>query len=147
MREDIYGGLKNALEHGDSLEKAIRSFINAGYKESEVRETANMISTNATSMTSPQAFPTNKNPVKFQSPIQPQKIMPPQFKQQASTMQQLQPIQPYLNQTSFTLKHKAWRPNWIIIILSFILLLSVVAFFSSLLFKQQIADYLSAFLK
>lgn len=40
MREDIYGGLKNALERGADLEDAVRSFINAGYPESEVRGVA-----------------------------------------------------------------------------------------------------------
>ncbi len=40
MREDIYGGLKNALERGVPLEIAITSFVNAGYKESDVRAVA-----------------------------------------------------------------------------------------------------------
>lgn len=33
---EIIGGLKNALERGETLEKAKRSFINAGYKLEEV---------------------------------------------------------------------------------------------------------------
>lgn len=40
MREDIYGGIKNALERGYSIEQAVKSFTNAGYKEAEVREAA-----------------------------------------------------------------------------------------------------------
>lgn len=40
MRDDIYGGLRNALDRGISLEQAIKSFTNAGYPESEVREAA-----------------------------------------------------------------------------------------------------------
>lgn len=38
MREDLVGGLRNALERGVSLEAAIQSFIAAGYKDSDVRE-------------------------------------------------------------------------------------------------------------
>ncbi len=38
MREDIFGGLRNAVENGDSVEEAVQSFINAGYPESEVLE-------------------------------------------------------------------------------------------------------------
>ncbi len=44
MREDIAGGLKNALDKGENLEKAIRSFINAGYSEKEVRDAASYAS-------------------------------------------------------------------------------------------------------
>ncbi len=40
MKDEILGGLKNALERGDSLEKAAQSFINAGYNPAEVRATA-----------------------------------------------------------------------------------------------------------
>jgi len=40
MREDISGGLKNAIGKGETLEQAIISFINAGYSENEVRESA-----------------------------------------------------------------------------------------------------------
>ncbi len=44
MREDIYGALKNAIERGESIESAVRSFINAGYNETEVREAAQALS-------------------------------------------------------------------------------------------------------
>jgi hypothetical protein len=37
---DIVGGLINALERGDSLEKAKRSFLNAGYRPEEVEAAA-----------------------------------------------------------------------------------------------------------
>jgi hypothetical protein len=40
MREDILGGLKNALERGESLESAKQSFILAGYAKADVEEAA-----------------------------------------------------------------------------------------------------------
>ena len=40
MREDIAGGLRNALERGENLEDAVRTFINAGYAEKDVRDAA-----------------------------------------------------------------------------------------------------------
>ncbi len=40
MRRDIYGTIKNALAKGYSIEQAVQSLINAGYKESEVKEVA-----------------------------------------------------------------------------------------------------------
>jgi len=36
-KEEIVGGLKNAIERGSSLEDAIQSFIGAGYNPNEVR--------------------------------------------------------------------------------------------------------------
>ena len=40
MREDIAGGLRNALERGETMEQAVRTFVNAGYSEREVRDAA-----------------------------------------------------------------------------------------------------------
>jgi len=40
MREDIFAGLKNAVERGESVEKAMNAFINAGYNQEEVKEAA-----------------------------------------------------------------------------------------------------------
>jgi hypothetical protein len=40
MREDIVRGLKNAIERGEPLEKAVQSFINAGYNPVEVKRAA-----------------------------------------------------------------------------------------------------------
>jgi len=37
---DMLGGLKSALERGDSLEKAIRTLLNANYKKEEIEEAA-----------------------------------------------------------------------------------------------------------
>ena len=42
-REDIVGGLKNAIERGENPEDAARSFINAGYNEKEVDEALRQI--------------------------------------------------------------------------------------------------------
>ena len=44
MNEEILSGLKMALERGFNLEESIQSFINAGYNESEVRESASFLS-------------------------------------------------------------------------------------------------------
>jgi hypothetical protein len=43
MRDDILGGLKNALERGENINKAIASLISAGYSEKEVKEAANFL--------------------------------------------------------------------------------------------------------
>ena len=43
VRQDIVGGLRNALERGQSLQKAVQSFINAGYPPEDVEEAANYV--------------------------------------------------------------------------------------------------------
>jgi len=47
---EITGGLKNAVERGDSLERAVQSFINAGYNAGLVRQAAEEISSGVTSI-------------------------------------------------------------------------------------------------
>ena len=42
MEKEIIGGLRNALERGESLDRAMQSFINAGYSSNEVRAAANI---------------------------------------------------------------------------------------------------------
>ena len=44
MKDEIISGLRNAMNHGSSLEQAVRSFINAGYNSQEVQESARIIS-------------------------------------------------------------------------------------------------------
>jgi len=51
MSDEIISGLRNALERGESLDKAAQTFLNAGYNPSDVRESVNVISTGATNIT------------------------------------------------------------------------------------------------
>lgn len=50
MREDIAAGLKKALERGVPIEKAVQTFINAGYNPVEVKQVAEGLTTGATSI-------------------------------------------------------------------------------------------------
>ena len=54
MREDIVTGLKNAMQRGESLEKAMQSFINAGYNPIEVKQAAESIYEGAISIVNPE---------------------------------------------------------------------------------------------
>lgn len=57
MKEEIIGGLKNALDRGESIEKAVKSFVSAGYNPAEVRAAADMVSRGATSVIATKPFP------------------------------------------------------------------------------------------
>jgi len=44
MNREIDSGLKNAMAKGESLEKAMKSFVNAGYNPQEVQEAGQRLS-------------------------------------------------------------------------------------------------------
>ena len=44
MNEEIFGGLKSAVERGESLQKAMMTFYRAGYKKEEIEEAAKYLS-------------------------------------------------------------------------------------------------------
>jgi len=46
VKEEIAAGLRNALARGEPLERAMRSFVNAGYNPQEVQQAAYEISNN-----------------------------------------------------------------------------------------------------
>lgn len=55
VNEEILGGIKNAMERGHTFEKAIQSFINAGYNPQEVQETAAYFSRGAMTAVHPES--------------------------------------------------------------------------------------------
>jgi len=44
MNEEILGGLKSALERGESMKRAMMTFYNSGYKKEEIEEAAEFLS-------------------------------------------------------------------------------------------------------
>lgn len=130
MREDIVGGLRNALERGASLEQAIRSFMNAGYAETDVRDAAKLLEGGAITFA-------------LQQPTRGAPALP-----QALPRAQPQPVkqQPVMMQNAFQVQRPTQRPSLLIIILCIILLLSIASFVFSLMFKKEIADFLTRLL-
>lgn len=47
MKKDILAGLRSAVERGEKLEDVVKTFVNAGYNEQEVREAAREVSMGA----------------------------------------------------------------------------------------------------
>ncbi len=131
MRDDIYGGLRNALERGTSLEQAIKSFTNAGYPESEVREAAKALDGGSTLLAVQTSQQTPQLPSLPSRPSQPQQTRP------------LPSRQPVQVRTTFDMPKQHHRPSLLVIILSTILFLSIVSFVLSLVFKKEIAVFLA----
>ena len=101
-KEDIVGGLMLATQRGETLEQAMASFLNAGYKNEEIQEAARML------QSSPDiSVPTQKPILKKPSPFNFFNKQPPQIPtnkpltpvakttknlMQAKPLQQAQPI-------------------------------------------------------
>lgn len=72
MKEELIGGMRNALERGETIEQAIQTFMNAGYSPNEVREAASFVAPSAAAalygQTSP-ALPSSSMP--SSAPAQP----------------------------------------------------------------------------
>jgi len=129
MRDDIYGGLKNAIERGISLDQAVRSFINAGYSESEVREAAKAFAPPTLSVTNP---PGIQRPMTQARPPQQPQLQP----QTQSPVQQMPQTQ------VASLNPPAKKSNTTVILLIAVLIILVGVFIASLLFRNQIASVL-----
>lgn len=72
---EILGGLRNAVERGEPIERAVQTFINAGYNPILVKQAANELSSGITTLTNPEATniyssepipisPVSSNPIK-----------------------------------------------------------------------------------
>lgn len=85
-KEEIKAGIQNAINRGDSLQKAMQSFVNAGYNIEEVKDAAREINMGLTQHIEPE-YPVEE-PVKpkfsfsslfkkKQTPIQSKSLEPP----------------------------------------------------------------------
>ncbi len=60
--DDIIGGLKNAIEKGDTLEQAKQSFFNAGYSHDDVEEAARSLHSDSSLVQEPESKPQGPEP-------------------------------------------------------------------------------------
>jgi len=60
VNEEIVGGIRTALERGESLKRAMMTFFNAGYKREEIEEAAKLVNENP--IESPKISQVNSNP-------------------------------------------------------------------------------------
>jgi nitrogen fixation/metabolism regulation signal transduction histidine kinase len=95
MRDEIWAGLKNALERGESLDKAVQSFISAGYNPNEVQEAAASIGQGASGAISAQ-------------PTKPQQTTP--LVKQPQTMQPTSKPQQNSSETATAMRSSDLQP-------------------------------------
>ncbi len=120
VREDILWGLRNAIEKGESFEKAKQSFINAGYSREEVEEAASFINTGVLPEKEDKSLETPSS-----SPPSPS--MSPQTGQDSKQVKK--PKDSFFNKL---------KRNYKIVVLLIILLILIAILILVLIFKEKI---------
>ncbi len=144
MKEEIIGGLRNALDRNETIEKAMQTFINAGYSATEVREAASMINPSATGMlygepsTKPASQPSAAQPAQLSAQASKSVTLP---KQQA---QANPPVAATLALTNVASPAQQNKGRKTAIILAVILIILVIALGVTIFFSGSILNMFSS---
>ena len=135
-KEEIAGGLKNAMERGYSLEQAVQSFINSGYNPDEVREAANLITQGGVSQliqpaVTAQAISSQQTPLFTEEGV-PQPPQPPQLPQEAQV-----PV------AVITAQEAKPKKKWLVITLVVLLAVLAGSIIAITIFRDQIIKLIS----
>ena len=150
--EEILGGLKSAIDRGESLQKAMMTFYNAGYKKEEIEEAARFLNEHPieqppVSVATPSAKPklglfskkqesTPSVPISVpQAPVEPAHPVQ-QIVSDYGASQQPQQIQ---SVSGYEKKEPKDRVMVVILITILVLLLGLLA--SIFIFKQEIVNF------
>jgi len=156
VRDEILGGLKSALERGHSLERAMISMFNAGYRRKEIEEAAISLLEKSRSSNQAQELGKIKTPptnlisqirAKSASGLQAQPEYVPVPPAQGTTQQQIpMEIQKPVQRVSSYGKQevKPGKEKGIIIILILLLIFLIGLFAVIFLYRQQVIDFLNS---
>lgn len=152
VREDILGGLKLALTKGQSLESAMQSFYNAGYKKEEIEEAARAIYYTISSQPS-QLVQTKQQQVqekkqsKDEVNIQPSLVKVPQVPVTPVSPPPMSQRHLQSQQVVSNYEHPKKRVDFVAILLIIILLILLGVLAAVFFFKPQLVDFLNTYLK
>lgn len=146
MKDEVSQGISNALERGETLESAIRSFVNAGYPESDVREAANVLTNSASMIVSKQQVTPEQiqTPSPAQSSVVPYPISSPQVKQFKEERVNDEQVHKIAGMAIPVFKPKEENKDGVstgkVILLSVILFVLLIMLVASIFFKDSIAS-------
>ena len=149
VREDILSGLQNAIERGDSIEEAARSFVNSGYTKAEVQEAVSFLNKGAISQlekpkqTSGLIYEEKKLLIKPKQKPQIKEPLKEQFSESPPTPSQKlkEPIRQFKPRYN---KKVIW--TIVAIILGIIFLLLLILLGVTIFFRESIISFISAYL-
>lgn len=149
VRQDILGGLRVALFKGESLQSAMQSFYNSGYKKEDIEEAAQALySENPQTRQASQqpSSPIVQKPVQqvVQKPI-PQ-VVQPTYPSQTKQPQQSQPPQVRQVISNYEQPKQKNKIDLVTIVLVLILICLLGVLAGVFFFKQQLVDFLTKFL-
>lgn len=158
VRGDILGGLRVALAKGDSLQKAMQSFYNSGYKKDEIEEAARFLQTQGFQpevITKKPEISQKKQiskPSGVSYPIYAPKTPPTEPVRRPIMKQQYRPaqkqMQPMMNQQFVShYGEKKSSFDFMTVMLLIILLVLIGLLVSVFLFKEDLIQFLNSVLE
>jgi hypothetical protein len=161
VNEEILGGLKSALERGSSLERAMLTLFNSGYKREEIEEAARSLlefrpesQIQAPIKTVPKTAEVKPVPQVLTTPTITKafpELKPSVTQRPIPAVQQLQPsiqIQKPIQKVSSYEEEKQKvkvKGRGVIVFLVFLLVFLVGLLGTIFIFRQQLIDFLSSF--
>jgi hypothetical protein len=144
VNDEILGGLKSALERGESLKRAMMTFFNAGYKREEIEEAAGILNSQgiqpATSSTTPQP-PAITKPIVPPRSVQSDEYVPSApMSEPVQLQQQNQAVKQKVSNYGDESKSKA-----LIFILIGILVFLLGTLLAIFIFKNELINFFSSF--
>jgi hypothetical protein len=141
VREDILGGLKSAVQKGESLKQAMITFYNAGYSKEEIEEAARVLVSQGHIFQQAQQNVTQPN---SSSKIDPTKLPPGQPIQKESNYgsnnsNQISSVQKISDYSS----GKKKKGNGLIILLFILLAVLIGLLVLVIIFKDSILKFFS----
>jgi len=138
-KSDLVGGLKLALSRGETLQKAMQSFYNAGYKKEEIEEAARILQTHGFR---PQtiAKPIIKSSQKLIKKTS-ASVLPAQFMQKPSPQAKTKQVV-----SNYEIPKEKPKKDMVTILLVIILVVLLGILVSVFLFKEDLVNFLNNFL-
>lgn len=143
MREDIFEGIKLAVSRGESLQSAMQSFYNSGYKKEEIEEAARALQMQQLGQPIQQTSPA---PTTNQQPVSQQENKPTSVpeKPKGKIQQMVEKIIPFGKTSPGQPAVKESPKTLAIILLGLVLFLLLFALIGVLVFKKDIVSYFTA---
>ena len=143
VNQEIVEGLRLALSRGYSLENAMMSFYNAGYKKEDIEDAARELYRHPSISIS---HPEKKTPEELRKPVEEFKALPAKDISEGVEKTEKRENKKIGVVSTYEDKGKPRRGKFVTILLIIILLLLIGGIVGILLFKDQLIAFFSRFL-
>ena len=149
INEELVGGLKSALERGYSLEKAMLTLFNSGYKREEIEEAARNLLEFRPEIQIQSPIKTMPKGTEIK-PVSPVLTTPAKAKSVQELRAQIMPMPPTQLQkpiqkvSNYEKSDETSRETAVIVVLVFLLIFLVGLLGGILVFRQQLIDFLNS---